>query len=638
MIKDLLIGVTSLFREPQAFAALSEQVIPSLLKMLASAEHPLRIWTPACATGEEVYSIAMLLLEQRAASNHKFDMRIFATDADLEALALARQGLYPDSIAAEVSPERLERFFTREDEHHYRVSRELRETVVFAPQNLLRNPPFSRMDLIVCRNLMIYLKEEAQDNLISLFHFGLNPGGFLFLGSAEHIGGQNDMFEAVSRRWRIYRRIGTTQTPRPTLRASTWVKHDQKDFASRPVPANRPTGLEQLAQELLLREFAPAVALINRDQHVLYLAGPIGPFLETPAGEPVHELIAMVRSGLRPRLQAAIHKAMHENAPVVVTHVPLAGGGVGSEANISVRPIKLPRTSEDLWLVIFQDSRPAPPAGASDSAVRAGTDEELLRQLEFELKTTRQDLQVSIAELETSNEELTASNEEAMSGNEELQSTNEELETSTEELQSLNEELGTVNAQLLAKVGELEAATNDLSNLITSTDQPTIFLDRKMCIRWFAPAMTRLLHLIASDRGRPLDDFAQGLVGSELVRDVQTVLGTGTPAETEVRTDADHWYLRRVLPYRVNENVIDGVVVTFIDITRRKRDEVELRRLAAVVRDSNDAVIMYSLSGAIQTWNRGAELLLGYSEAEAAEDERAGPAASGPIGGGRGQS
>ena len=569
LYKDLLIGVTAFFREPDAFQVLEERVIPELVAR-QSEDVPVRVWVPACATGEEAYSIAMLLLERFTQENKPAHIQIFASDLDEQSLDAGRQGIYPDSIAGDVSSERLERFFLKTDEHHYQVTKQLRESIVFAPQNVISDAPFSKLDLISCRNLLIYLEPEIQEKVISLFHFALSNEGFLLLGPSESIGRRTDLFEAVSKKWRVYRRIGPKQHDLVDIPIVAAEERRLKAPYVEPTP-RPPMGFAELTQKLLLAGYAPAAVLVNRRFEILYFFGPTSQYLEFPTGEPTKDLMAMMRQGLRTKVRAACHKALRDAEAVTDTNARVLREGSYVPCTISVKPISEPREAQGLLLVTFKD-RPEAEAGLP---VPGEADEEssVVKQLEYDLKTTREDLQATIEELESSNEELKASNEEVMSMNEELQSTNEELETSKEELQSLNEELSTVNNQLQDKLAELEQLNNDITNLLNSTEIATVFLDTDLRIRRFTPATAPLLNLLARDVGRPFRDFAPRFTDDSLTDDARQVLDDLSPVEAEVFAEDGRCYLRRILPYRTVDNRIEGVVVTFFDVTDRKRAE-----------------------------------------------------------------
>jgi two-component system CheB/CheR fusion protein len=618
LVKDLLVSVTSFFRDPEAFQQLAGQVIAPLVEGKED-DAVIRVWVPGCSTGEEPYSLAILLQEQVEASDKCCRVQIFATDVDEDALAVARQGLYPDSIATDVSPHRLARYFTEVDDT-YQVNKQVRGTVTFSVQNLISDAPFSKLDLISCRNLLIYLEPDVQKKVVTLFHFALKKGGYLFLGPSETIGRQIDLFGTLSKKWRLYRRIGVTRPERVDFPISSAA--EVRDTARHPAVAAGvpPTNLGEITRQLLLEQFAPAAVLISRKYEILYYFGPCAQYLEFPSGQPAHDLSLMAREGLRIELRGAVHRAVRDNASVVLTGVQVKRNGNYQPVRLTVWPVQAPKTAEGLLLITFEDEAPSPrPLSPSGPEGKGGpADESSLRQLENELNATREDLQGTIEELESSNKELKASNEEVVSMNEELRSANEELETSKVELQSLNEELVTVNNQLQEKVGELEKSNDDVANLLNCTDVATVFLDRDFRIKLFTPAATRLFHLIASDVGHSLGNIRPRFDDSELLGDAQQVMQQLVPREKEVSTAEGSWWARRIVPYRTKANRIDGVAITFVDVTERKKAaDAVVRRLAAVVENSLDAIFSKDLDGTIRTWNRGAENLFGYTRGEA---------------------
>jgi two-component system CheB/CheR fusion protein len=576
LFKDLLIGVTGFFREPEAWEVLSGVAIPELLKH-AETDRPLRAWVPGCATGEEAFSLAILLHEQITLAQKRIDVRLFASDIDEDALEFARAGVYPDSILTDLSPERLGRYFTPAGDHSFQVNKQLREAIVFAVQNVISDPPFSKLDLISCRNLLIYLEPEIQKKMLLLLHFALKPGGYLFLGSSETVSQRDGLFEPVAGKWQIFRRLGVERQAHFNLPlASTQDKPGARRQPAGPARAEH-ANVADIARQALLDHCAPASVLINPAYDVVYFHGMTGNYLDLPVGAPTRNVFALARAGLRAKLRAAIHGAARERNRVSARDIPLRRNGHTLLVTVTVQPLGRPGQDECLYLVSFEDEVAAtPPAPAAEPA--AG-DERLVRQLEYELQCTREDLQTTIEELETSNEELRASNEEVMSANEELQSTNEELETSKEELQSLNEEMSTVNSQLREKVGELEGTTSDLDNLLTSTEMAVIFLDTSFRIKRFTAATTRLLNLIATDVGRPITDLAARFSDDRLLNDAQAVLDQLTPIAKEITVGDDSWYLRRILPYRAHGNRIEGVVLTFVDVTPVKKADLQRKEL-----------------------------------------------------------
>lgn len=570
--KDLLISVTSFFRDPEMYQVLEAQILPELLRG-RSADAPVRVWVPGCATGEEAYSIAMVLTEQLAAAQKTCPLQVFATDVDADALEVARRGVYPETIVGDVGPDRIARFFVRCDDHSLQVNKQLRETVLFAQQNILSDAPFSRIDLVSCRNLLIYLEPEVQQKIILLLHFALNEGGYLVLGPSETIGRQLDMFEPMSKKWRIYRRVGPLRRERVEFPILGKGRHNEGSLPQAPSKGLR---IPELAQQVLLEEYAPACVVINRNYDVLYYHGPTALYLQQPPGMSTHELMALAAPGLRSRLRAAVHKAFREQHTAIMSGGHRQWDSKYVPVRVTARPMG--NTWGGLLLVTFQDETAHPSPGEPGEG--EASDESLVHQLERELKTTREELQSTIEELESSNEELKASNEEVMSMNEELQSANEELETSKEELQSLNEELSTVNNQLQDKVDELESVNNDMANLLNSADIATVFLDVGLRIKRFTPAATRLFNLIAGDLGRPIGDITRRFEDPDLPADLAAVLDDLAPRSGNVQGEKDRWYLRQITPYRTMDNRIEGVVISFADVTQLMRAEREARRLA----------------------------------------------------------
>jgi two-component system CheB/CheR fusion protein len=615
LFRDMLIGVTGFFREPDAYKVLEQHVFPQWT-IRDDSEGPIRVWIPGCSTGEEAYSIAMVLLEQFPESQENLNLQIFATDIDEVALKIARQGRYPLSIAADITPERLQRFFTQTGSY-YQVNEWVRELVVFAAQNLISDAPFSKLDLISCRNLLIYLEPEVQQKVISLFHFALNENGYLFLGSSESIGRNTDLFKTVSKKWRVFHRTGSYR--REILNFPIISGHQRLGtlHPASTLPAAHAANLAELTRRHLLQDYAPASVLINHKYEVLYFHGPTGDFLEAPTGQPTNDLMSLVRHGLRTKLRAACQKAIREDQPINDLSPRIRRDGSWLTCAIHVKPIHDPKQVEGLLLVTFQRGEPVEPEMADTEAEVEPVQSSLVRHLEYELKETRENLQSTIEDQESSNEELMASNEEIMSMNEELQSANEELESSKEELQSLNEELNTVNSQLLDKVAELDKAHNDMTNLLNSANVATLFLDLEFCIRSFTPATGRLLGLIDSDSGRLISTFATEFISEDLLSEGREVLDTLKARESTLSSKDGHHYLRRTQPYRTADNSIEGLVVTFVDISAQIASETQSRRLAAVLHDSNDAIMVINLDGSISDWNRGAQQLYGYSEAEA---------------------
>ena len=577
LAKDLLINVTSFFRDAKAFELLAEAVIPDLVRRRDSDE-PIRIWVPGCSTGEETYSITMLLLEAIAASKRNVKLQVFASDVDGDAVLLARDGLYPATIAADVSPARLARFFVKEDDS-YRVAPDLRGAVVFAVQNLLADPPFSRIDLVSCRNLLIYLRPEAQEKVLLLFHFALRDGGILFLGGAETVGSLDDRFEPIFKTQRIYRHIGHGRPGE--IDFSTGGRDDVQSFWKRPKgpPAPHRSSFGDLCHRLLLDAYAPASVLINRNYQGLYYFGATDRYLRIAPGEPSRDLLAMAREGVRNRLRAVIERASRENARAIASGTQLSNGAATDAVSIAVQPVR--SDGEELLLVSFLD---APKREQRIGPAAKPTDKEdisRIEQLELELDATRKELENAIHDLELANEEQKAINEEAMSVNEEFQSTNEELVTSKEELQSLNEELTALNSQLQETLDRQRVTSSDLQNILYSADAATLFLDRDLNIRFFTPAAKFLFRVIATDIGRPLGDLTPLIVDGALLADARAVLASCGPVTREIQAQDGAWYIRRILPYRTIDGRIEGVVITFADISEIKSAEREIQAARA---------------------------------------------------------
>lgn len=562
LCNDLLINVTQFFRDPEAFSYLGRDVLRELVAA-HDTSRPVRIWVPACSTGEEAYSLAMATIEHISQMRKDLKLQIFASDVDERALSIARAGIYPETIEADVSAARLNRFFVKED-HSYRVTAELRDCVVFAHQNVLADAPFSKLDLISCRNLMIYLTPEAQDRVISLFHFALKDDGILFLGSSETVGSHDDLFEALSRRNHVYKRLGKSRH-RPldlpiTANAATAVTATRGPSVAVPDTLR----LADITQRLLVQHYAPAAVLINTKLEVLYVEGPADEYLKVPIGEASQNVLAMARHGLRAKLAATIRTAIQAQEETTAAGI-VTRDGQRVPVMITAHPV--PHDEVKLILVTFADQVAIETGPMANEDTISAT---ARQHLEQELESTRLDLQTTIRDYELSTEELKAANEEAMSMNEEFQSTNEELETSKEELQSLNEELTTLNTQLQQKVDEERKMADDLNNLLSSSGVATLFLDRSLNIMRFTPATRDLFNVIGNDVGRPFSDITGKVSDPTLIHDAAAVLETLETREAEVHGENGRWYLRRVLPYRTQDGKIDGVVITFADVSDLK--------------------------------------------------------------------
>ena len=594
LFRDLLIGVTNFFRDPGAFRAIEEQIIPKLFSGKLE-DGVVRVWVPGCSTGEEAYSLAILLAEHQEAMKQTFKVQVFATDIDSQAIATARVGLYPASIAADITSERLARFFAIEsDGSAYRIHKGIRDMLVFSEQNVIKDPPFSKLDLISCRNLLIYLGGDLQKKIIPLFHYALNPGGFLFLGTSETVGEFMDLFAVVDRKLKLYHRredvhsvqravLGRFLPPMTAIEAAT-------PLATEKQPGLKKMRLRELAEQALLQQVVQAGALVDGRGDILFLHGRTGMYLELAPGEAgANNILKTAREGLRRDLTTALHKAVGTKDIVRYPGLRVKTNGDFITVNLTIRPVAAgpaTPTEQPLYLVIMEQAPPFDPAQAKmAAAVQAiaraddtGTDaDDRVASLKQELRAQEEYLQTANEELETSNEELKSSNEEMQSVNEELQSTNEELETSKEELQSVNEELATVNNELQTKVIDLSRANNDMNNLLAGTGIATVFVDHKLRILRFTPTATRIINLILSDVGRPVSHIVSNLVGYErFVADVQAVLDSLIPKEVEVKTTSGAWYTMSIMPYRTMDNVIEGAVITFVDISEAKKTQEAL--------------------------------------------------------------
>ncbi|MGC1952969.1 MAG: chemotaxis protein CheB, partial [Gammaproteobacteria bacterium] len=520
LYRDLLIGVTEFFRDPEVWAYLESEVIPGMLaRRDADDMLPLKIWVPGCATGEEAYSLAMVFLEQIERLRKSTTLQIFASDVADSALGVARRGLYPADIQQSVSPERLSRFFRREGEI-YEVSREVREAVTFAAHNLLADPPFSRLDLVSCRNVLIYLEEHAQHRILQLFHFALKPGGLLLLGASEAVGRHESLFRTVSKKARVYRSMASTEGARHL--ALNWAAGESAPFRAlpdAPTPAPRGAKVSRFIEQIVLSRYTRACVVVTESFEIQSFFGPTHEYLVQPTGEARMNVLAWARPGLYPRLRIALERAVEHKERVNITDLRMERDGASHRVECSIEPITPLPSEAPLLLVAFRDIPPA-----STVAETAQPQEPFVRQLEAELRHTREELQETVERLEGINEEYRAGHEELLSLNEELQSSNEELEASKEELQSLNEEMITINRQLEDKNVALQSANADINNLVVSADIPIIFLDRELRVRRFTPAATELMRLVPSDLGRSVEHIKERFQNSGLVRDARRVL------------------------------------------------------------------------------------------------------------------
>lgn len=595
LFKELLIGVTSFFRDPEEWERLKTQVFPALFAANAKGA-TLRAWVPACSTGEEAYSLAIVFseaLEQWKLDGNplaSFSLQIFATDLDQDSIDKARSGVYLDNIAADVSEERLSRFFAQE-ESRYLVFNDIREMAIFAPQNLVMDPPFTKLDLILCRNLLIYLEPDLQRKILPLFHYSLNASGFLMLGNSETVGQNTDLFEPLSKKSRIYRRneapLPTELIDFPAAFTRSRLKSGAGDLPVVISESSSGDNLQSLVETLLLNKFSPAAVLTTKDGDIVYISGKTGKYLEPATGKANLNIFSMARDGLSGLLHRFFKQALREKDPVTLNNVAVGTNGGSQTVSITLQFLTQPVGLKGMMLIVFADVAPAVSKVPAE-VTRSGQKSTHQAELVLELRQSHEELQTTREEMQSSQEELKSANEELQSTNEELQSTNEELTTSKEEMQSMNEEMQTVNHELVAKVDELESASNDMLNLLNSTEIATLFLDEQLKVRRFTAPTIDIFKLIPGDAGRPISDLVSTLYYPQMSDDAHNVLKTLAVHECEVTNVDGRWFTIRIMPYRTQDNHIQGVVITFIDITQSKGLEVALRNAQQVLQGRFD--------------------------------------------------
>lgn len=618
LFQDILINVTSFFRDPEAFETLKITVFPVILQDRIN-DHPIRIWVPGCSTGEEVYSIIISLLEYLGDDVAGTTIQVFASDIDAQAINKARTGIYPEGITANVSSERLRRFFNKVPQG-YQINKRIRDLCVFATQNITKDPPFSHLDLTACRNMLIYMNSSLQRKVLQTLHYALNPGGYLLLGSSETIGASADLFAAVDTAQKIYKKKNVPQSAR--YRSNTTAVNfplysvpAEKSLA----PGSRPLDLQRFAESIIINQYSPPGVVVSERLDVIQFIGNMGPYMSPAPGTATLNLIKLAHPDLIPVLRIVTHNAIEERVVTRRENIRLRHNGKIEEVTIEVVPIQVSSGAERYYLVIFlkvaeYDASQLTVPKAKGGKLAKETD--LVIKLEQELEATKAYMHAVIEDHATSNEELQAANEEVQSTNEELQSTNEELETAKEELQSTNEELVTVNEELENRNRELYTSNDDLKNIIASTELPVVMLNERLNVRFFSPQAHKLLNLIDSDIGRPIGNIRANLDTGDLTGHVQHVIETLRPMSMEVHDDSGRWYTMLIRPYRTEDNRIKGAVIVFVDITDSKTLQ-RASRLATVVEDANDAITVLHFDGRIMEWNPKATEIYGYTEEEA---------------------
>ncbi|SAL18041.1 chemotaxis protein [Caballeronia humi] len=621
LLADMLIGVTHFFRDREAFDTLARDVLPEIFER-KHGQDQVRAWVAGCSSGEEAYTIAMLFAAHQSDARSPVALQVFATDIDESAVAKARAGVYPDSISVDVPPDTLLQFFTK-TASRYEIAKPVREKILFALHNVLRDPPFSRLDLVSCRNLLIYLNRTVQRQVLEMFHFALHPNGYLMLGSSESAESAEDLFSVVDRKHRIYRAKAVAKPRGATIIAQALgganTQPAAADNGSALPPARRNFSFGALHQRML-EQYAPPSIVVNRDSKIVHMSDNAGRFLRYVGGEPSSNVIALVLPELRLDLRTALFQAQQTGHSVDARRVRLERDGRQAHVTMTVRPFHAAEADADFVLVLFDEV----PEAISDGTFHIGdaNADSVLMQLERELQRSKEQLQRTIEQYETSTEELKASNEELQAINEELRSATEELETSKEEVQSVNEELITVNNELQLKIEEAGKANDDLQNLIASSDIATIFVDRTMRVKRYTPSATSVFNLIGADVGRSLFDITHRLDYPELADDVAATFQSLRLIEREVSSNDARRFFARLLPYRTVDDRIDGAVLTLVDITALRRAEGEARageaRLRLTVQTTNDyVIIVQDPKGVIQSWNAGAERVFGYAQSEA---------------------
>jgi two-component system, chemotaxis family, CheB/CheR fusion protein len=578
LFKELLIGVTSFFRDPEVWDKLKDSTLPEMIKEVPN-RHVFRAWVTACSTGEEAYSLAMIFKEvvEKSQNGRGLSLQIFATDLDKDAIEKARSGVYPENISAEVSPERLARFFTLES-NGYRISNSIREMVVFAPQNIIKDPPFTKLDILTCRNMLIYMEPDLQKKLISLFNYSLNQDGILVLGTAETLGTSTEGFREIENKLKIYKRTSALSPAELADFPSAFFRN-RRFTTEKKLPQKALDSIQTVTEQILLQRFAPASVLVNDRGDILFITGRTGKYLEPAAGKANMNIHAMLREGLNREISDALRKANRDFSPVFINNAKVGSNGVDYYVDVTVQRLDAPEAVKGLTIIVFAEAKSPVEKAVGNVRVGKSRSSLKLKELEEQLRRSHEDLQSTREEMQTSQEELKSTNEELQSTNEELQSTNEELTTSKEEMQSMNEELQTVNIELQSKVNDFVRSNDDMKNLLNSTEIATLFLDKEFNIRRFTDNAQSIVKIRKSDIGRPFSDLVTELDYPEFGQHVKEVLRSLKTIESSISANDERWFSVRIMPYRTLEDKIDGVVITFSDITVAKSLEIKLKEL-----------------------------------------------------------
>lgn len=619
LFRELLIGVTNFFRDTAVWEKLKDKILPDIITKLEPGSI-LRAWIPGCSTGEEAYSLAIVFEEalEKINPHGGFSLQIFATDLDNDAIAIARKGIFPSCITENVSPERLERFFLQTDDGYF-INTEIREKVVFAQHNVIMHPPFTKIDILSCRNLLIYMEPELQKRMIGLFYYSLNPQGIMILGSSETLGTQNLLFTSMDIKGKIFKRANSVLTP-DLLDFPASYTRTKPHIIDEEIPSGSSLNIQTLADQLLLQNYSPAGVLVSEQGDIIYISGPTGKYLEPPVGKANMNIFAMLREGLRTEFPIAFKKAILKKDQVVLRNIKVGTNGSAHTLNISIQWIHKPEPLKGKVMVIFKDVQDIADTKLEARKEKKSLDNSRQIELEEELKYAREKIQDTLEAMQSSQEELKSTNEELQSTNEELQSSNEELMSSKEEMQSMNEELQTLNAELQSKIDDFARVNNDMKNLLNSTDIATLFLDKEMNIRRFTLQAVKIFKLIKSDIGRPFTDLVSDLIYPDLSDDALKVLKSLVFIKKQIPTKDGRWFSVRIMPYRTLDEKVDGVVITFFNISDLKEVEVKLHETEQMNRylmnSASEIIIKLSTGWNILGVNLAAEKFFGKKQSE----------------------